>query len=200
MKRFIMAAALGVALVGSVLVVLTPGGAGAGTVAAGDTVSDFTLTDVGGTQHRLSQYRDSTAAVVMFIATQCPVSNDYNTRMVELARTYQPKGFQFLGINSNKQESVQEIVEHSLRNNFPFPVLKDHRNVIADRFGATHTPEVYVILPGGKVVYHGRIDDSQNIERVQSRDLKDALDAIVARRPVPRPETRAFGCTIKRVN
>jgi hypothetical protein len=79
-------------------------------------------------------------------------------------------------------------------------VLKDERNVIADRLGATRTPEVYVILPSGRVVYHGRIDDSQNIERVQSRDLKDALDAILARRPVPRPETRAFGCTIKRVN
>jgi len=188
------------ALVAGAMVVASPGRSRANAVAAGDTAQDFTLTDVGGTAHRLSQYRDSAAVVVVFIATQCPVSNAYNGRMVELASTYQPKGFQFLGINSNKQESVDEIVRHSLRNRFPFPVLKDQGNVVADQFGATRTPEVYVILPSRRVAYHGRIDDSQNEANIHSRDLKDALDAILAGRPVPRPETRAFGCTIKRVN
>lgn len=190
---------LGLTLVVAGLVGFSPRGVRAEAVAAGDTIADFTLADVGGTSHRLSQYGDSAAVVLMFIATQCPVSNDYNPRMAELANTYQRKGVQFLGINSNKQEPVDEIVEHSLRNGFPFPVLKDHQNVIADQLGATRTPEVYVVLGGGRVAYHGRIDDSQNVERVQSRDLKNALDAILAGRPAPVAETRAFGCTIKRV-
>jgi len=167
---------------------------------AGDTVAVFSLPDVAGVVHSLGQYKDSTAVVVMFIATQCPVSNDYNTRMVELARTYQPRGFQFLGINSNKQESREEVARHAQQNGFPFPVLKDERNLIADRFGATRTPEVYVLSPARVVLYHGRIDDSQNIAHVKSCDLQAALDAILAGNPVPVPVTRAFGCTIKRVN
>ena len=173
--------------------------AAADSLAPGDTVASFSLPSYDGTAHALDQYRDSTAVVVMFIATRCPVSNDYNGRMARLANAYQPRGFQFLGINSNKQEPVEEIAEHAGENSFPFPVLKDERNVVADRFGATRTPEVYVISPQGVVLYHGRIDDSQNAGRVKSRDLKAALDAVLAGQPVPAAETRAFGCTIKRV-
>jgi len=173
--------------------------AGSHTLGPGDSVADFALPDVTGATHWLSQYSDSTAVVVMFIATQCPVSNDYNTRMTRLATEYQPRGFQFLGINSNKQESTEECAMHAEQNSLTFPVLKDDRNVIADRFGATRTPEVYVIAQNGTILYHGRIDDSRNIDRVESRDLEATLDAIFAGTQVPVTETRAFGCSIKRV-
>jgi peroxiredoxin len=192
-RTAILRLALALAIVGIVSV------AAADSVAPGDTVAAFTLPGADGASYGLDQYSDSAAVVVMFIATQCPVSNDYNARMVEIVDDYQPRGYQFLGINSNKQEGTDEIVGHARENGFVFPVLKDDRNVIADRFGATRTPEVYVLSKAGVVLYHGRIDDSRDADDVSSRDLAAALDAIRAGEPVPVAETTAFGCSIKRV-
>jgi peroxiredoxin len=175
---------------GAVIVPLTPG----------DQAQDFTLTNYDGTRHSLSQYSDSTAVVVMFIATRCPVSRDYDVRMAHLAGVYGPRGFQFLGINSNKEEGLEEIARHAADNHFPFPVLKDSANVIADRFGAQRTPEVYVLARSGVVLYHGRIDDNRRAHQVESNDLEQALQAILQHRAIPQPNTQAFGCTIKRVD
>ncbi len=192
-RRMVVAAAM-LLLVGMLSI------ASAESVAPGDTVASFTLPSHDGTSHSLGQYSDSAAVVVMFIATQCPVSNNYNSRMAGLTETYQPKGYQILGINSNRQESAGEVSEHALANGLTFPILKDEGNVIADRFGATRTPEIYVLSKAGVVLYHGRIDDSQNVDRVESRDLAAALDAILAGVPIPAAETQAFGCSIKRVS
>lgn len=163
-------------------------------------ITDFTLQDYSGNEYSLSDFRDSTAIVVMFIATQCPVSNDYNDRMVSLFEDYQPKGLAFVGINSNKQESVDEIKEHSRDHGFEFPVLKDWNNVIADQFGAAVTPEIFVLNSLFQVLYHGRIDNSRRESDVKSKDLRTALDEILAGRAVSNSETKAFGCTIKRVS
>jgi len=161
---------------------------------------NFTLKDYNGEEHQLTNYTDNKAIVVMFIATRCPVSNDYNDRMVELYNDYADKSVAFLGINSNKSEPVKEIKEHAEKHGFQFPVLKDHENVIADRFGATRTPEVYVLDPELNVVYHGRIDDSQRESQVETQDLRTALDQVLAGKPVSNPKTKAFGCTIKKVD
>ncbi|HTR81176.1 MAG TPA: thioredoxin family protein [Bacteroidota bacterium] len=161
---------------------------------------NFTLPDYNGTKHSLTDYKDAKAVVVMFIATQCPVSNGYNTRMVSLYNDYKEKGVVFLGINSNKQESVEEVKEHAKEHGFEFTVLKDDKNVVADKFGATVTPEIYVISPSLDILYHGRIDDSRRELDVTTHDLRDALDAILAGKSVAVSETRAFGCTIKKVD
>jgi len=71
--------------------------------------------------------------------------------------------------------------------------------VTADRFGATVTPEAFVIDSAGVVRYHGSIDDSQNERRVGTQRLRSALDAVLAGRPPAQAETKAFGCSIKRV-
>src|SRR2546427_502058 len=71
---------------------------------------------------------------------------------------------------------------------------------IADRFGANHTPEAYVIDASGKLVYHGRIDNSQNTANITSNDLRDALDALLAGKPIQKTTSVAFGCSIKRVS
>jgi len=163
-------------------------------------IKDFTLQDYNGNKFSLSDFKDSTGIVVMFIATQCPVSNAYNERMVALYDDYQPKGFAFVGINSNKQESVEEIKEHSQKHNFEFPVLKDWNNVIADQFEASVTPEIYVLNSNFDLLYHGRIDNSRRESDVKSQDLRAALNEILARKPVSSTETKAFGCTIKRVS
>ena len=165
-----------------------------------EKVPNFTLKDYTGKEHSLYDYLNHKAIVVMFIATQCPVSNNYNERMVKLYKDYSRTGIAFLAINSNKQESIEEITEHSKNHEFEFPVLKDWKNVIADKFDAMVTPEIYLMDSTAVLRYHGRIDDAQNIAKVKQHDLQDVLDAYLAGKPLPKRETKAFGCTIKRVN
>jgi peroxiredoxin len=162
-------------------------------------VADFTLEDYNGAKHSLADYKSSKAIVLMFIATQCPVSNGYNGRMVDLYKDYNSKGVTFVGINSNKQESVEEIRNHSKEHGFEFTVLKDVNNVIADKLEASVTPEIYVLNSKMEVLYHGRIDDSSRENRVASKDLRTALDRILAGKAVEVTETKAFGCSIKRI-
>ncbi len=163
-------------------------------------VENFTLEDVNGGKHSLTDYKNSKAIVLMFIATQCPVSNAYNGRMIELYNEYKSKSVAFVAINSNKQESVDEIKEHAKSKGFEFTILKDWNNVIADKLSASVTPEIYVVNSDFDLLYHGRIDDSRRLENVSSRDLKKVLDEILDGKDVSVAETKAFGCTIKRVN
>jgi len=165
----------------------------------GTRPENFTLRDPAGTDHALFGQEKAKVTVVMFIATQCPVSNAYNERMEALAREYTPKGVRFIAVNSNKQESAAEVASHSAAHGFDFPVVKDPNNVIADKWGAMVTPETYVLDADGMLRYHGRIDDSQNPANVKSQDLKAALDAVLDGRAPERSETKAFGCTIKRI-
>jgi peroxiredoxin len=169
---------------------------------ASDTkvVADFTLKNYDGKSYTLSDNRDAKAIVIMYIATRCPVSNAYNERMVKLYDDYASKGVLFLGINSNKKEDTAECEEHAEENDFEFPVLKDHDNKVADQYDAQVTPEIYVVNAKLELLYHGRIDNSQKGDNVESRDLRNALDEILAGKEVQVTDTKAFGCTIKRVN
>ena len=138
--------------------------------------------------------------MLMFIATQCPVSNGYNTRMVSLFNDYKAKDVVFIGINSNKSESTEEVKQHAKDHGFEFTVLKDDKNIVADKFGASVTPEIFVLNPALEILYHGRIDDSRREADVASRDLRNALDEILAGKPVTVSTTKAFGCTIKKID
>ena len=162
-------------------------------------VENFTLEDYNGTKHTLTDYKSAKAIVLMFIATQCPVSNAYNERMVQLYKDYASKGVSFVGINANKQESVNEIKEHAKEHGFSFPVLKDNNNLIADKLAASVTPEIFVLNKKLEVLYHGRIDDSRRASDVKSEDLRAALDELLAGKSVEVTETKAFGCSIKRI-
>jgi peroxiredoxin len=162
-------------------------------------VENFTLKDYNGTKHSLTDYKSAKVIVLMFIATQCPVSNAYNERMVHLYNEYASKGVAFVGINANKQESVEEIKEHAKEHGFSFPVLKDNNNIIADKLSASVTPEIFVLNKKLEVLYHGRIDDSRRASDVKSEDLRTALDELLAGKPVAVAETKAFGCSIKRI-
>ncbi|MCD6358058.1 MAG: redoxin domain-containing protein [Thermoproteales archaeon] len=168
----------------------------AGGLGIGSEVPDFTLKSVDGNDvHYAAISGDVT--VVTFIATRCPISNDYNERMKSIYGDYHGKGVKFVFINSNRIEPAAEVKEHAANNGFRFPVYKDPGNVVADLFGAQFTPETYVVK-GGKIVYHGRIDDARRGE-VKDNSLRNALDAVLAGKNPPKAETKAFGCTIKRV-
>ncbi len=163
----------------------------------GSKVGDFSLQTVKGEPVQYSALKGP-VTVVMFVATQCPVSNAYNQRMSALHNEYASKGVKFVAINSNRQENAAEVANHAQKN-FPFPVYKDDANVVADRFAASVTPETFVIDKTGTIVYHGSIDDSQELSRVKEKRLNAALDAVLAGNPVQTTQTKAFGCTIKRV-
>jgi peroxiredoxin len=160
---------------------------------------DFTLYDYEGTKHSLSDYKDSAAIVILFIATRCPVSNAYNARMESLYKEYNKTGIAFIGINPNKQEDVEELKEHAKENNLTFTILKDQKNIIADKFDASVTPEAYVLNGNFELLYHGRIDDSRRESDVSTNDLSNALNEILSGKEVSDPETKAFGCSIKRI-
>jgi peroxiredoxin len=163
-------------------------------------IENFTLADIYDKKHSLSDYNNSEALLILFIATQCPVSNAYNSRMAELYNNFRDKNIAILGINSNKQESMSECKSHAEKNGFKFPVLKDDKNVIADMFDASVTPEAYVLEPKTyKILYHGRIDDSRNESNVEIKDLENALNEILGGKKVSLAQTKAFGCTIKRI-
>lgn len=165
----------------------------------GGQVENFTLKDYNGNEHSLSDFKDSKAIVLLFVATQCPVSNAYNERMAAIHEKYSSKEIAFIGINSNKQEDADEVKSHAEANGLKFPILKDPNNIIADKLEAQVTPEVYVLSPDFEILYHGRIDDSRREEEITSKDLESALDAILAGEEVQVKTTKAFGCTIKRV-
>jgi peroxiredoxin len=163
------------------------------------TYNNFSLYDYNKELHSLEDFANKEGIVVLFVATQCPVSNDYNGRMAELFNQFKDD-FSFIGINSNKQEDIEEIKTHASKNNLDFVILKDSNNVIADNFGASFTPEIYVLSNNFEQLYHGRIDDSRKEENIEVEDLKNALLEIKLGKEVSVKETKAFGCTIKRVD
>lgn len=164
----------------------------------GSTIADFTLPDASGAAHTLASLRGSKGTVLIFIATQCPVSNGYNERMEKLAQDFKARGINVIGINANSTELVADVKDHAAKNNLTFTILKDNGNKVADLLGATRTPEAYFLDASNKLLYHGRIDNSRDITQVNSSELRDALEATLAGKPVAKATANAFGCSIKR--
>lgn len=169
-------------------------------VSIGSTIADFKLSDANGKEHSLSSLRGKNGTVLIFVSTQCPVSNAYNKRMEQLARDFQAKGVQVVGINSNVAETTDVIKQHAASNNLTFPILKDTGNKIADQLAAKVTPEAYFLDASNKLLYRGRIDNSRNGDAINANDLRDAIEAKLAGRPITKTEAVAFGCSIKRAS
>lgn len=172
-------------------------------IKVGDKMADFTLPVAGaGGQQSLYGQKNKKAVAVIFIATKCPFSKAFDKVMANLAKEYEAKGVAVIGINSNKTEPTAEVAEHARSNGFTFPVLKDEGNVIADRLGATVTPEVFLLDSSWTVRYHGALgnsaDPTTKASEASDAEVRPAIDAILASGTVPRAETKAFGCSIKR--
>ena len=166
--------------------------------AIGATIEDFTLPDYDNKERSLKSLAGKNGTVLIFVAVQCPVSNAYNERMEKLAQEYKAKGIAVIGINSNVAEDATAVKNHASTNNLTFPILKDPGNKIADKLGASVTPEAYFLDANNKLVYHGRIDNARNAAEVQSPDLRNALDAALGGKAIEKTEAKAFGCSIKR--
>jgi peroxiredoxin len=166
--------------------------------AIGATVDEFTLPDVNGQEHTLKSLKGKNGTVLIFIAVQCPVSNAYNDRMEKLAQDYKDKGIAVIGINANASEDAATVKAHAAEKHLTFTILKDAGNKVADKLGAARTPEAYFLDANNKLLYHGRIDNSQNPDAIESNDLRQALDSSLAGKPIEKPEAKSFGCSIKR--
>ncbi len=165
----------------------------------GSPVASLSATQLDGAPAHFDNLKGN-VTLVMFISVQCPVSNAYDDRMNELYKDYAAKGVKFIVLNANRTEPAAAVQEHAREHGFQFTVYKDENNVLADKFGATVTPETYVIDAAGVVRYHGSIDDAQNVARVTTQRLRLALDAVLAGKEPPQTETKAFGCSIKRAS
>ncbi len=135
---------------------------------------------------------------VVFISARCSMSNRYHARLETLYREFAPRGVRFLVVNPNSTEPDDEVREHARKSRFSFPVLRDPGAVFAERMGVSVTPVALVLDRAGQVRYRGRIDDAENPARVRRQWLREALAAVLAGDPVETPETKVYGCTIKR--
>ncbi len=188
--------------VGVALALLAIGGSAIGFAAnrpAPASAGVFHFKDIQGKAYTAQDIAAHKACVFLFISAQCPVSNAYSPRFVRLASDYGAQGVEVIAVYSDRQESLADITRHVHERGYTFPVVQDVNNVLADRLGATTTPQAIVVDPTGAVRYRGRIDDNAISTRATAHDLNDALDAILAGKPVPNPQTRAFGCVIRRV-
>jgi peroxiredoxin len=172
-------------------------GAQATKAVVGQLAPDFALKDTTGKAHSLKAYRGQTV-VIGFVGTKCPIANAYITRMNGIAADYKAKNVVFLGINSNVNEPLKLVKEHAAKAKYGFAILKDESNVIADSYGASVTPEMYIVDGEGVLRYHGRVDNASDERRVERHDLRIALDEMLAGKAISKPDLKAFGCVIKR--
>ncbi len=170
----------------------------------GVQVENFQLDDYLGTKHALNEeLAGKKALVVAFLGVECPLAKLYGPRLAELAAQYGPQGVAFLGIDSNRQDSLLEMAHYARQHKIEFPLLKDPGNAVADQFGARRTPEVFVLDGQRTVRYWGRIDDQYGVgyarPTADRKDLATALDELLAGKEISQPTTQPVGCFIGRV-
>lgn len=156
-----------------------------------------------GKNYSLSDFDSSQILIVVFSCNHCPTVQAYEDRMIALQHEYARKGVQMIAISSNDvvkypEDNFEEMVKRSHRKDFPFTYLWDEDQSVAKIFGASHTPEFFVFDKERTLVYHGRFDDNRDEPgKVKEQYVRDAVEALLAGKPVAQAETYSIGCTIK---
>ena len=178
----------------------------------GAPAPDFSLPGIDGKTHTLKEFAGAKILAVAFECNHCPTSQLYEGRLEKLYDDFKAKGLQMVVINPNNPKSVRydelgytdmtdSLAEMKVRaqfRHFKWPYLYDgETQAVATKFGVVATPHIFLFDQQRKLVYQGRIDDSQREDMVKSQDARNALEAMVAGKPVPVAETKAFGCTTK---
>lgn len=175
-------------------------------LSVGATLDDFALPDTAGHTKTLNELKGSKGVVLMFVSSQCPVVKAYDDRMNAIAADYASRGIAFIGINANATEmepgtaTPRPWVREHIAATYKFPVYFDKGNVLADKLGATVTPEAYFLDRSNKLLYHGAIDNSRDSGNVTEATLKIAFDSALAGKAIEKTSRTAFGCSIKRLN
>ncbi len=202
MKKLLILSLIGVGVIGFTLKAQAQG-----AVKPGAAAPDFSLTDaVSGNTVSLGDFKSQKAVVLVFTSNYCPYSRLYERRISDLVQQYKGKGVAFVLINSNDADQHLEESEASMKEkvedwNTEVPYLSDKQQLAAKKYGATKTPEVYVLTPRAgnfTVFYAGAIDDNPQIaEDVNQAYLKDALDSALNGKTLVVKSKRPVGCMIK---
>ena len=173
------------------------------TKSSQDDSRTFRLPTAQGKVVELSTEPEWKATVVCFLGAECPLARLYGPKLNEMQAAYAAQGVRFIGVNSNQQDSLEDVKQYVKRYEISFPMAKDYNNEVADRFHAVRTPEVFVLDQQLTVRYRGRIDNQYlpGISRAETttHDLKNALDQLLAGKPIEVSETKPNGCFIGRV-
>lgn len=140
------------------------------------------------------------ALALIFVGTECPIANGYAPEIKRLHEEYAPRGVTLCVVYADPDLELEEAAHHAAEYGFPCPALLDPQLTLARRVGATVVPEAAVLV-GKDVVYRGRIDDlypafGKRRPEPTQRELRAALDAVLAGRPVATPRVPAIGCDI----
>lgn len=166
------------------------------------------LPSTDGRMVKSTDFAGARAVVVVFSCNHCPYVQAYEDRMIKFQKEYAPQGVTMIAINSNETENYPDddfdgMVRRAAEKKFNFLYVRDESQEVAEAFDATHTPEFFVFgALSGKVglhlQYHGKMDDNyKDPSAVKRRYLEEAVDAVLAGKPVAEPETHSMGCTIK---
>ena len=172
-------------------------------VPLGTPAVDFKLPGVDGKVYSLESFSGKIILVVIFMCNHCPYVKAVLQRLIGLQNETGPQGVQLVGINSNDAErypddSFENMQTIAKEKGINFPYLFDDSQETARAYDAVCTPDIYVYGPERKLLYRGRIDDDwENEEKVTRRDLKEALDCIVAQQEVSDEQISSMGCSIK---
>jgi len=171
----------------------------------GTLAPEFSLQDVvTGKTINLQQLKGDQGTVIMFICNHCPFVVHINTELVKLADHYKAKGIGFIAISSNDadkypQDRPELMKQVAAKLKYPFPYLYDETQEVAKAYNATCTPDFYVFNSNLESVYHGRLDNSRpgNQKEVNGKDLRNALDRLLANKPPAEDQKPSVGCGIK---
>ncbi|MFY9232853.1 MAG: redoxin domain-containing protein [Fimbriimonadaceae bacterium] len=164
----------------------------------------ISVTDIRGKMHQPLAIRAGTlASVLIFVTTECPIANAYAPEINRIIARYKPKGINFYLVNVDAKVSTRDAAKHAKDYGYTSPVLIDRKHQLVRASGARITPEA-AIFQGPNLRYLGRIDDQyfglgRRRARVTQRDLRKALDAIVAHRKPEPARTEAIGCFIPKL-
>ncbi|MBN1361452.1 MAG: thioredoxin family protein [Sedimentisphaerales bacterium] len=170
----------------------------------GTKAPDFSLPDTTGKTVSLSDFKEAKALLVVFMCNHCPFVKHILSEFVRLAKEYQDKGVAVVGINSNDvgnypADRPEMMAQVAGQKGFSFPYLYDEMQQVAQAYHAACTPDFFLFDRSRKLVYRGQMDDSRpgNGQPVTGADLRAALDAVLADRPVPEAQMPSMGCNIK---
>jgi peroxiredoxin len=173
-------------------------------LALGTAAPSFALPDTDGRTVSLEDAGEAQALLVMFICNHCPYVKHIGSALARLGAEYQPRGVAMVAINSNDAARYPDDSPAMMRDEknamgYGFPYLVDDGQDVAKAYAAACTPDFFLFDGARRLVYRGQFDDSRpkNDSPVTGRDLRAALDAVLANKPVPERQVPSIGCNIK---
>jgi peroxiredoxin len=170
----------------------------------GTVAPDFRLPDTSGKTVSLSDFKDASALLVVFMCNHCPYVKHIRAGLAQLARDYLPRGLAMVGINANDaanfpDDSPARMAEEVKSAGYVFPYLCDESQAVAKAYHAACTPDLFLFDRSRRLVYRGQFDDSRprSDVPVTGRDVRAALDAVLSGKPVPAEQKPSMGCNIK---